>query len=87
MGERVLQIGVSVLCLLLGFLVFLRPQRVIEFQIRFYKSINWDMKPVSLQKEIRNTKIMGIFLILCVVGAWIFKGIVTGLLCNFMITD
>jgi len=32
-------------------------------QKKFYAKINWRIEPISMQKEIRNTKIMGIFLV------------------------
>jgi len=33
-----------------------------EIQKKFYEKINWRIEPISMQKEIRNTKIMGAFL-------------------------
>ena len=41
-----------------AFLLFF-PRKGIEFQIAFYRRINWIMEPVSMEKEIRNTKVMG----------------------------
>ncbi|MGD2279502.1 MAG: hypothetical protein PVH45_05365 [Candidatus Omnitrophota bacterium] len=46
-----------------GFFLFLKPDRVIELQKKFYLSINWRMEPISMPKEIRNTRAMGMFLI------------------------
>ena len=51
------------LSLIIGIFICLRPAAAIDLQIRFYEKINWRMQPVSMQKEIRNTKIMGLFLI------------------------
>ena len=48
----------------LGLFLSLRPRLAITLQQRFYRLINWDMKPISLEKEIRNTQIMGLFLII-----------------------
>ena len=53
----------STLGLFIGLFFFLRPNLSIEIQRRFYEKINWRIEPVSMQKEIRNTKIMGLFLI------------------------
>jgi hypothetical protein len=39
-----------------------RPELAIEIQKRFYAKINWRIEPVSMPKEIRNTRIMGWFL-------------------------
>ena len=49
--------------ILTGLFLFRNPGRAIEVQIRFYEKINWRMEPISMQKEIRNTKIMSLFLI------------------------
>lgn len=49
--------------IVIGFVLFLNPAFAIEMQRRFYEKINWRIEPISMQKEIRNTKIMGLFLI------------------------
>lgn len=41
----------------------LHPASCIEMQKRFYARINWRMEPISLEKEIRNTRILGWLLI------------------------
>ncbi|MDD5565825.1 MAG: hypothetical protein PHG31_02900 [Candidatus Omnitrophica bacterium] len=56
--------GIAVLSLLLGVFIFLHPASAIEIQRRFYLKINWNIEPVSMPKEIRNTKAMGLLLIL-----------------------
>jgi hypothetical protein len=43
------------------FLVY-KPHLVIELQRKFYASINWKIEPISLSKELRNTRIMGLAL-------------------------
>ncbi|MFC1658460.1 hypothetical protein ACFL1D_03625 [Candidatus Omnitrophota bacterium] len=48
--------------LLLGLFFLLKPSLSIEIQKRFYEKINWRIEPVSMSKEIRNTRIMGLFL-------------------------
>jgi hypothetical protein len=55
---------ISVISIFIGFFLFLNPALAIEVQRRFYEKINWRMEPISMPKEIRNTKIMGIFLII-----------------------
>jgi hypothetical protein len=49
--------------LYLGFFLFSTPENAIKMQEDFYAKINWKMEPISMQKEIRNTKIMGMSLI------------------------
>jgi uncharacterized paraquat-inducible protein A len=55
-----------------GIMLFVRPVLVIELQQRFYEKINWRMEPISMQKEIRNTRLMGVFLIGVTVAAVLF---------------
>ena len=59
---------ISILFYLLGIAVglemFFNPGAVIEFQRKFYEKINWRIEPISMLKEIRNTKLMGLFLVL-----------------------
>ena len=57
---------ICLFCLLLGVFLFFRPAQAIELQRRFYLSINWRIEPVSMEKELRVTRYMGIFLILMV---------------------
>ncbi|MDD5253071.1 MAG: hypothetical protein WC416_03610 [Candidatus Omnitrophota bacterium] len=44
--------------------MFFKPGAVIEFQRKFYEKINWRIEPISMPREVRNTKLMGLFLIL-----------------------
>lgn len=53
---------VSALGIIIGLFIFSKPELTIEIQKKFYAKINWRIEPVSMPKEIRNTKIMGIFL-------------------------
>lgn len=55
-------IFISLAGAIIGLFVFLNPSLTIEIQRKFYEKINWRMEPISMPKEIRNTKIMGIFL-------------------------
>ena len=65
---KILSCPISILSYLLGITVglvmFLRPGAVIEFQRKFYTKINWRVEPISMPKEIRNTKLMGLSLVL-----------------------
>ncbi|MGB2706220.1 MAG: hypothetical protein WBC74_05150 [Candidatus Omnitrophota bacterium] len=36
-----------------------KPKKVIEIQIALYRPFNWKIEPISMEKEIRNTRIMG----------------------------
>lgn len=58
---------VSVFSLGIGVFLIIKPALAIEIQRIFYEKINWKMEPISMEKEIRNTKIMGAFLIVIVI--------------------
>jgi len=57
-----ISILILMISILIGFFLFLNPALAIEIQKRFYERINWRIEPISMQKEIRHTKIMGLFL-------------------------
>lgn len=45
--------------LAVGVVCLRRPDLAIEIQRKFYKRINWDMTPISMKKELRNTRMLG----------------------------
>ena len=47
-----------------AFFIIKNPKKIFEIQKKFYALINWRIEPISLEKEIRNTKLMGLFLFL-----------------------
>jgi hypothetical protein len=54
---------IAVISALIGFFIFSSPALAIQIQKKFYQKINWRIEPISMPKEIRNTKIMGLFLL------------------------
>jgi len=55
--------------LFIGFFFVIKPALAIEIQRSCYAGINWKIEPISLQKEIRNTRFMGWFLIAFLIAA------------------
>jgi len=49
----------SLICEFIGFYLMLKPEASIELQRRFYAKINWKLEPISMTKEVRNTRIIG----------------------------
>jgi len=39
------------------------PEKVIELQKKFYAKINWRLEPISMEKELKNTRVMGRILV------------------------
>lgn len=58
-----ISILVYLFAIVVGLAMFLAPGAIIEFQRKFYEKINWRVEPISMPKEIRNTKLMGLFLV------------------------
>ena len=48
----------------IGFFFIKKPEVAIELQRRFYAKINWKIEPISMPKEVRNTRIMGLAVII-----------------------
>ncbi|MEW6170450.1 MAG: hypothetical protein AB1472_02680 [Candidatus Omnitrophota bacterium] len=48
----------------IGVFLITSPKSAIKIQQKFYAKINWKIEPISLSKEIRNTRIMGFILII-----------------------
>lgn len=63
----------SIVGLGIGIFLILNPALAIEIQRRFYARINWKIEPISMKKEIRNTRIMGCLLIILVSLALFFS--------------
>jgi len=63
---------IFVLSLGAGSILVFRPALAIEVQKRFYALINWRIDPISMEKELRNTRIMGFLLIAIALFALIY---------------
>lgn len=55
----------------IGIFAFFAPARTIELQKKFYTLINWKIEPISMEKEIRNTRVMGLFIVFLAVYAFV----------------
>ena len=53
------QLTIVVIAITFGSLLAWKPRKVIEIQIALYRPFNWKIEPISMEKEIRNTRIMG----------------------------
>ena len=53
------QFTIASIAIIVGTLIAWKPRKAIDFQIAFYRLINWKMEPISMEKEVRNTRIMG----------------------------
>ncbi len=58
-----------------GYFIFRDPMRMFEIQKRFYARINWRIEPISLEKEIRNTRGMGVILMVLVLLSGLYMAL------------
>ncbi|MCX5692068.1 MAG: hypothetical protein NTX47_00040 [Candidatus Omnitrophica bacterium] len=54
------QLTIGVIAIVFGALVAWKPKKTIEIQIALYRPFNWKIEPISMEKEIRNTRVMGL---------------------------
>ena len=55
-----IQLTIVVIAIIFGALVAWKPKKTIDIQIAIYRPFNWKLEPISMEKEIRNTRIMGL---------------------------
>lgn len=55
-----LQLSLAVFVIILGGLVAWKPKKVIDIQMVIYGWFNWRLEPIDMEKEIRNTRFMGL---------------------------
>lgn len=58
------QLTLSVMAMVFGALIAWQPKKTIELQMALYRPFNWRLEPISMEKEIRNTRIMGVALLI-----------------------
>lgn len=67
-----IQLSVIAIAMVIGALILWQPKRAIAIQIAFYRLINWKMEPISMTKEIRNTRIMAAVILIFATAALIY---------------
>ncbi len=55
-----IQLMIVVIAIVFGALIAWKPKKTIDIQIALYRPFNWKLEPISMEKEIRNTRIMGL---------------------------
>ena len=54
------RLSITIIAIVFGTLLAWKPKKAIEIQIAIYRPFNWKIEPISMEKEIRNTCIMGL---------------------------
>lgn len=60
--------------IIIGVILAVKPGMAIEMQRKFYEKINWRLEPISMEKELRNTRLMGMVLAGILTAALVFLG-------------
>ena len=55
-----IRLTIVVIAIVFGALVAWKPKKTIDIQIAIYRPFNWKIEPISMEKEIRNTRVMGL---------------------------
>jgi len=55
-----IQLTIAVIASAFGALLAWKPKKIIDMQIAIYRPFNWKIEPISMEKEIKNTRIMGL---------------------------
>ena len=48
------------------------PRKVIDLHVAFYRLLNWKVEPISMDREIMNTRFMGTVVVVCGIAAIIY---------------
>jgi hypothetical protein len=59
----IILLSICLIGIITGLFLFFKPALAILIQKKFYEKINWRIEPISMQKEIRNTRLMGLFVV------------------------
>lgn len=66
------QLTFIVIAVTFGALLAWKPKKTIEIQIAMYQPFNWKLEPISWEKEIRNTRIMGLVVLILGIASFMF---------------
>jgi len=53
------KLTIVVIAIVFGALVVWKPKKTIDIQTALYRPFNWKLEPISMEREIKNTRIMG----------------------------
>jgi hypothetical protein len=59
-----MQLTIAVVAIIFGAIIAWKPKKTIDMQIAIYRPFNWKIEPISMEKEIRNTYIMGLVVLI-----------------------
>jgi len=66
------QLTVVVMAIVFGALIAWKPKKAIDIQIALYRPFNWKIEPISMEREIKNTRTMGLTVLILGILALIY---------------
>ena len=67
-----IRLTVVVIATIFGALVAWKPKKTINTQTALYRPFNWKLEPIDIEKEIRNTRIMGLTVLILGILAFVY---------------
>lgn len=67
------RLTIAVIAILFGSMIALKPKKTIDIQIALYRPFNWKLEPISWKKEIRNTRVMGLVVLILGVASLLYS--------------
>ena len=58
------KLTIVVITIVFGALLAWKPKKTIDIQTALYRPFNWKLEPISMEKEIKNTRIMGLVVLI-----------------------
>jgi len=66
------RLTIAVIAIIFGGLIAWKPRKTIDIQSALYRPFNWKLEPISMEKEVRNTRIMGTIVLVAGIIALIY---------------
>ena len=67
-----IRLTVVVIATIFGALVAWKPKKTIDIQAALYRPFNWRLEPISMEKGIRNTRIMGLTVVILGIVTFVY---------------
>ena len=66
------RLTIAAIAIVLGALIAWKPKKTIDIQIALYRPFNWKLEPISWEKEIRNTRTMGLIVLIAGIFTFVY---------------
>ncbi len=67
-----MQLTIAAIAIVFGGIVAWKPRKAIDIQAALYRPFNWKLEPISMEKEIRNTRVMGLVVLILGIASLLY---------------